>query len=185
MTILRRVRRHPAVLATALALALAALAVVPTARAQAPAVPLPAPTPVDVRVMTFNIWLGGDEVDFGKVVEAITAARADIVGLQEAEGNTRRIASALHWPYWSDRLHVVSRLPLIDPPEAQGEYVLAQVRPGQVVALANVHLTSDPYGPYAVRSGRSLAPVLALERETRLPEIRATLAAVRPVQARG
>jgi hypothetical protein len=64
MTIPRRVRRRTAVLATALALVV--LAVVPAARAQAPAVPLPAPTPVDVRVMTFNIWLGGDQVDFSK-----------------------------------------------------------------------------------------------------------------------
>jgi endonuclease/exonuclease/phosphatase family metal-dependent hydrolase len=183
MTIPRRVRRRTAVLATALALA--ALALVPAARAQAPAVPLPAPTPVDVRVMTFNIWLGGDQVDFAKVVEAIAAARADIVGLQEAEGNTRRIAEALHWPYWSDRMHVVSRFPLIDPPEAHGEYVLAQIRPGQVFALANEHLTSDPYGPYLVRSGRSLAQVLANERATRVPEIDAALRAVRPALRRG
>ena len=76
--------------------------------------------PVDVRVMTFNVWLGGDVVDFGGVIRAIEASRADIVGLQEAEGNTRRIAEALGWPYWSDRLHVVSRFPLIDPPEARG-----------------------------------------------------------------
>jgi endonuclease/exonuclease/phosphatase family metal-dependent hydrolase len=157
---------------------LLALVAAPAARAQQP-------TPVDVRVMTFNIWLGGDVVDFGKVVEAITSARADIVGLQEAEGNTRRIAEALHWPYWSDRLHVVSRFPLIDPPEANGEYVLAQVRPGQVFALANVHLTSDPYGPYLVRSNQSLAQVLANERATRVPEINATLAALRPALRRG
>src|SRR4051794_2414379 len=45
--------------------------------------PDPVPAPVDVRVMTFNIWLGGDVVDFGKVIDAITAARADVVGLQE------------------------------------------------------------------------------------------------------
>jgi hypothetical protein len=94
--------------------------------------------------MSFNIWLVGDVVDFRKVIEAIEGARADIVGLQEAEGNTRRIAAALGWPYWSDRLHVVSRLPLIDLPAAKGEYVLVQVRPGAVFALANVHLTSDP-----------------------------------------
>jgi len=60
---------------------------------------------------------GGDVVDFAKVIDAITAARADIVGLQEAEGNTQRIAEAPHWPYWSDCLHLVSRFPLIDPPE--------------------------------------------------------------------
>jgi endonuclease/exonuclease/phosphatase family metal-dependent hydrolase len=138
--------------------------------------------PVDVRVMTFNVWLGGDVVDFGSVTAAIRAARADIVGLQEPEGNTRKIAAALGWPYWSDRLHVVSRFPLIDPPAAHGQYVLAQVAPGKVFALANVHLTSDPYGPYEVRDGKSLKQVLAVERSTRLPEIRAQLRALRPVR---
>ena len=185
MTIPRRARRRATALAAALALATAAFVAPTAAPAQAPAVPTPAPTPVEVRVMTFNIWLGGDVVDFAKVVDAITAARADIVGLQEAEGNTQRLASALHWPYWSDRLHVVSRFPLIDPPEAHGEYVLAQVRPGQVFALANEHLTSDPYGPYLVRSGQSLAQVLANERATRVPEINAAIAAIQPALRRG
>src|SRR3954469_1353753 len=159
----------------ALVALLLALAGATGATAQQPAVPTPPPTPAQVRVMTFNIWLGGDVVDFGKVVAAVQAAQADIVGVQEAEGNARRLAEALGWPYWSDRLHVVSRFPLIDPPEAHGEYVLAQVRPGQVFAPADVHLTSDPYGPYLVRADRSLAQVLANERATRLPEIRATL----------
>ena len=68
---------------------------------------------------------------------------------------------------------------------ARGEYVLAQISPGRVFALANVHLTSDPYGPYLVRDGRSLARVLANERATRLPEIRHTLRALRPVLRRG
>ena len=76
--------------------------------------------------MSFNVWLGGDVVDFGGVAEAIEGAQADIVGLQEAEGNTRRIAEALGWPYYSDRLHIVSRYPLIDLPGARGEFVLAR-----------------------------------------------------------
>src|SRR4051812_37750656 len=151
----------------------------------AAAAPAHARAPTEVRVMTFNIWLGGDVVDFGSVIAAIQGADADIVGLQEAEGNTRKIAQALGWPYWSDRLHVVSRYPLIDPPVARGEYVLAQVSPGRVFALANVHLTSDPYGPYLVRDGRSLSRVLANERATRLPEIRHTLRVVRPALRRG
>ena len=79
----------------------------------------------------------------------------------------------------------MSRFPLIDPPAAKGEYVLVQVRPGEVFALANVHLTSDPYGPYAVRDGRPLARVLRLERRTRLPEIKATLGSFAPVLRRG
>jgi hypothetical protein len=106
--------------AVALLALLVALAGTTPATAQQPGVPTPAATPARVRVMTFNIWLGGDVVDFGKVIDAITAARADIVGLQEAEGNTRRTAEALHWPYWCDRLHVVSRFPLIDPARGEG-----------------------------------------------------------------
>src|SRR3954451_22216556 len=175
-------RRHRLrVLAAALATMLA-LTGASAAGAQRPAVPTPAPTPAQVRVMTFNIWLGGDVVDFGKVVAAVQAAQADIVGVQEAEGNARRLAEALGWPYWSDRLHVVSRFQLIDPPAAHGQYVLAQVAPGQVFALANVHLTSDPYGPYEVRAGKSLEQLMAVERSTRLPEIRAQLRALRPAR---
>ena len=150
-----------------------ALAVAPApAGAQAPRA---SGVPADVTVMSLNVWLGGDVVELGKVVEVIRAADAGIVGLQEAEGNTRRIAEALGWPYWSDRHHVVSRYPLIDRPAARGEYVLAQVRPGEVFALANAHLTSDPYGPYEVRDGRSRRRVLRLERGLRLPEMRVTL----------
>lgn len=127
--------------------------------------------PVDVRVMTFNIWLGGELVDFGQVVEAIRAARADIVGLQEPTGNTRRLADALGWEYASERTHIISRFPLIDPPGANGDYIYVQIAPGQVIAVSNVHLTSNPYGPEAVRDGETLETVLTLERETRLPEI--------------
>ena len=53
--------------------------------------------PITLRVMSFNIWVGGELVNFGKVVEAIQAAEADIVGLQEATGNTRRLADRLGW----------------------------------------------------------------------------------------
>ena len=67
------------------------LTVVAALIAAAPAGAAPR-TPTDVRVMSFNLWLGGDVVDFGGVVRAIRDADADIVGLQEAEGNTRRIA---------------------------------------------------------------------------------------------
>jgi endonuclease/exonuclease/phosphatase (EEP) superfamily protein YafD len=138
-----------------------------------------------MRVMTFNIWLGGDVVDFGKVVDAITAARAGHRRPAGGRGQHAPDRRGAGRPYWSDRLHVVSRFPPIDPPEAHGEYVLARVRPGQVFALSNVHLTSDPYGPYLVRAGRSLAQVLANERATRLPEITATVAALRPASRRG
>ena len=172
------VHRAPDMFAPMRAVVLLALALFLAPAPAMAAPPPPSGTPEDVTVMSFNVWLGGDVVDFGNVAEAIRAADADIVGLQEAEGNTERIAKALGWPYWSDRLHVVSRYPLIDPPAAKGAFVLAQVRPGEVFALANVHLTSEPYGPYAVRDGKPLKRVLKLERSVRLPEIRATLRAL-------
>lgn len=120
-----------------------------------------------LNVMTFNIWLGGGLVDFSKVVEAIQKADADVVGLQEAAGHTQELADRLGW-YAEPRLHVISRFPIISPPQAQGSYVYLQIAPGQVVAMANVHLPSDPYGPELVRDGSTLAEVLANEQDTRV-----------------
>jgi endonuclease/exonuclease/phosphatase family metal-dependent hydrolase len=137
--------------------------------------------PVELRVMTFNIWLGGEMVDFGGVVEAVRVAEADIVGLQEATGNAPRLAEALGWQHVSTRMQIISRFPLIDPPGGDGHYLYVQVRPGQVVALANVHLTSDPYGPYAVRDGATLDEVLQIEADTRMPGIQPVLDAVAPL----
>ena len=47
--------------------------------------------------------------------------------------------------------------------------------PGRVVAVANVHLPSTPYGPYQVRKGASRQEVLQLERTLRLPALRTVL----------
>src|SRR5215467_14916546 len=38
---------------------------------------------VELRIMTFNVWLGGQQVNIGRVFDAIRAAKADIVLLQE------------------------------------------------------------------------------------------------------
>jgi hypothetical protein len=149
------------------------------------------PAPVRLRVMTFNIFYGGDEwtlvhhhwcyrpagcpETIDQVVAEIRASGADVVGMQEGTGNGCPIAARLGW-YCSRRLQVLSRFPLIDPPGGGGVYVYAEVAPGRVVALANVHLPSDPYGPYLVRDGGSLAEVLDLENTVRLPAIQQQLA---------
>ena len=144
-------------------------------RAQDQTLPI---VPVEVRVMTFNIWVGGELVDFSKVIESIQAAKADIVGLQEPTTNTKRIAEALGWQYASERMHIISRFPLIDPPGGNGNYIYAQIVPGQVIALSNVHLTSDPYGPDAVKNGDPVDKVLELEQSTRMPDIEPVLASL-------
>jgi endonuclease/exonuclease/phosphatase family metal-dependent hydrolase len=133
---------------------------------------------IELRIMTFNIWLGGDQVNLGRVLDAIRAADADIVCLQEPEGQTRRLAEMLGWPYASERRHVISKYPLFEPATEEADYVLAELVPGRFVAIANIHLTADPYGPYAVRDGQTPEEVLALEEETRVPEIEPYIAAL-------
>jgi endonuclease/exonuclease/phosphatase family metal-dependent hydrolase len=155
---------------------------------------------VELSVMTFNIFYGGDELDLNtgdfceiadgceatlpEVIATIRASGADVVGLQEAERNTRRIAEMLGWNY-DERNHLISRFPLIDPPGADGVYAFVEVEPGRFVAAANLHLTSDPYGPYAVRDGASADEVLELERSVRLPEIQPLLEAVPDLHEQG
>jgi hypothetical protein len=152
----------------------------PTARA----------APVTVKVMTLNIFYGADEwnletgkwcvnpagcpATMGHVVSTIEASDADIVGLQEGTANECVIADRLGW-YCEPRLQLISRFPLIDPPGANGAYALAEVTSGRFVAISNVHLPSDPYGPYWVRDGEPRAAVLDLERTMRLPAIQREL----------
>ena len=141
--------------------------------------------------MTLNIFYGGDELDlrtgdwcalrrgcsatFEQVIRTIRASGADVIGLEEAEHSTRRVARALGW-YASERLQVVSRYRLIDPPGGNGLYVFVELAPGRVVAISNSHLPSDPYGPYLVRDGGTAEELDALERSTRLPAIQQQLA---------
>jgi endonuclease/exonuclease/phosphatase family metal-dependent hydrolase len=193
MAALRGLGRRASIAASALVFALPLLA--------APAVAAPATT-VDVKVMSFNILYGGDEVSLGgdhghwcmdpagcaatieAVAGAIRASGADIVGMQEGTGNGCRIATALGW-FCNGRLQVLSRFPLLDPPDGNGIHVFAEVAPGKVVALANVHLPSDPYGPYFPREGWTLDQVLDLEHELRMPAIQPQLAGLPPLAAAG
>jgi hypothetical protein len=155
---------------------------------------------VRLRVMTLNIFYGGDELDirtgdwcalrrgcsatFEQVIRTIRASGADVVGLEEAEHSTRRVARALGWQA-SERLQVVSRYPLIDPPGANGLYVFVELAPGKVVAISNSHLPSDPYGPYLVRDGGTAEELDELERSARLPAIQQQLAVLPGLAVRG
>ena len=125
---------------------------------------------IDIRVMTFNIEWGGENVDFSKVVEAIKLSNADVVGIQEAEGNLQRLADELGW-YFNLRNYAISRFPLIEPSGVDGTYVLVELEPNRVVALANVHLPSDPSGSERIRDGAGLDEILALERNARLSKM--------------
>lgn len=152
-----------------------------------------AAAPVTLKVMTFNIFYGGDEWNLDtrqwclraagcpetltEVVRTIRAADPDVIGFQEGTANECVIAARLGW-YCEPRLQLISRFPLIDPPGADGAYAFVELAPGRVAAIGNVHLPSDPYGPYQVRDGDPRSAVLELERTLRLPAIQRELRAL-------
>ncbi|MBU3671429.1 MAG: hypothetical protein FGM43_02680 [Sinobacteraceae bacterium] len=159
-------------------LALTALTFAPAAFTQ--------PTPLELRVMTFNIWYGGEQVNFASVAAAIRAANADVVGVQEPDGNLYRLADAVGFAHVDPRRNLISRYPLFDSGvgrrtqlgtsptsitalDASQLHAWVMVRPGEVVAITNTHLPSDPYGPEAIRDGATVDAVLELERRVRVP----------------
>ncbi len=170
--------RRSSVLAYAPILVLASLLSAPSARSAST-------DRVELKLMEFNIEYGGVHVSFDKVVEAIHRSRADVVAIEEAQGHTLALQRALGWPYASPRLQILSKYPLIDPPGADGVYLFVQLAPGQVVAIENVHLPSNPYGPFEAKQGETKRSVLELERRLRLPAIQPSLRAAESLGAQG
>jgi endonuclease/exonuclease/phosphatase family metal-dependent hydrolase len=145
----------------------------------------PDQAPLALRVMVFNIEEGGTGVDLGQVVEAIRRADPDIVALEEATGNTARIADALGWGYASARTHVLSRHRIVRAggPDVPFDYV--EVRPGGFVAVASVHLPAEPYGPQLARDGATEGQIVELETRVRLPRFERILAGLSGLEVAG
>jgi endonuclease/exonuclease/phosphatase family metal-dependent hydrolase len=125
---------------------------------------LVAATPVGaaetLRVMTFNLWQGGEEgkQPLAQTIEVIKAAKADLVGLQETAGierggkkpdNARRIAEQLGWDYVDQGggTGVISRFKITGHTE-QKLGVRVGLPSGKAVWLFNVHFAHAPYQPY-------------------------------------
>lgn len=175
-----RSRRLPA-LAASFALALAIGGQTPAATPGGP----DRAAPVRLKVMEFNIEYGGEVVDFRSVIRAIRESGADVVGIEEAWANTARIARRLGWDYFDPRMQIVSRLPLMDPPEADGLYTFVEIEPGRVVAVGNVHLPSYPYSPQRILLGATAREALAFERTYRVPAVRPSVHALSALAAAG
>ena len=138
-----------------------------------------------LKVMTFNIEYGGTVIDFDSIVRAVKRSDADVVGLNEAYSHTRRLAHDSGYRYWNTRLDLISRYPLLDPPQSEGRFLYVQIAPGEVVAVANVHLPSTNYGPRRILDGWHKKKVLRFERTTRLPAIRPVVHTLMPEVAAG
>jgi endonuclease/exonuclease/phosphatase family metal-dependent hydrolase len=144
----RRLRRY----GTGLAGLAMWLAVVPTSMHAAES----------VRVMTFNLWHGGEagKQSLSQTAEVIRAARADIIGLQETGGfdkekgtgrpdNGRKLAEMLRWSYFDqgERTGILSRYPIVTNTPRQGGVVI-RLPSGREVRMFNVHFMHAPYQPY-------------------------------------
>lgn len=122
-----------------------------------------------ITIMTFNIENGGTQVSFDQVVESIKKSKADVVGIQEAWGNTRRLAHAVGWHYYNPAQHIISRFPLYETAKQNPYFTLIEMQPGRFVAMANVHLLNEAYGPELVTAGKTVEEVMATEQSIRLP----------------
>jgi endonuclease/exonuclease/phosphatase family metal-dependent hydrolase len=134
--------------------------------------------PVTARVMVFNIEYGGDLVDFGKTVEAIERSAPDIVLIEEAWGQMPRLARALGWSEYDVRHQVLARRPLLDPKAGDGRFLYAELTPGCVVALGNVHLPSEPDPPEPMDDPAAVEAGMEIERRSRLRALVPTLDAL-------
>ena len=134
-------------------------------------------TPIPIRVLSFNICLGGEAVDIAQVAAAIVASGADVVGLQEAGANAPLIARLVGFAHVDERHQVISRWPIAEPSDAEGAYVFVHPVPDGVVAIGNIHLPAEAYGPYLLRDGREVDEVIEVEWATRLAALRRFTAA--------
>ncbi|NDE02033.1 MAG: hypothetical protein EBZ91_09880, partial [Gammaproteobacteria bacterium] len=91
------------------------------------------PAPLELRVMTFNIWYGGDQVNFASVAAAIRAANADVIGVQEPDGNLYRLAEAVGFAHVDPRRNLISRYPLFD--SGVGRRTETGTTPASIAAL--------------------------------------------------
>ena len=106
----------------------------------------------DIRVMSFNIWVGG-----GKSVVAtanvILESKADIIGIQEStrdNNNTAvRIADSLGWfSYAKGRsTSIISKYAIVDT-SSLGYGVKIKIDEKRFVWMFNTHLMYCPYEPY-------------------------------------
>lgn len=117
-----------------------------------------------VRVMTFNLWEGGDAggQPLGQSLTVIQAAKADVVGLQEAHGrrrgstppdNGRRLAELLGWNHFDqgERTAIITRFPIVtNTPRKWG--VSLRLPSGREAWMFNAHLNHAPYQPYQLLS---------------------------------
>ncbi|QDV33880.1 endonuclease/exonuclease/phosphatase family protein [Tautonia plasticadhaerens] len=119
------------------------------------------PAPEAVRVLSFNLWHGGDagRQPIEQTLAVIRESGADVVGLQETEGlapegeprpdRGAELAERLGWHHLDQggRTAIISRFEIVDA--TPGRWGAALVLPsGRRMYAFNAHLAHSPYQPY-------------------------------------
>ena len=123
-----------------------------------------------LKVLSFNIWVQGG-LSLSNCIEVIRTTGADLVGLQECNPSTAHtIATNLGFYFLpATDCSIVSRYPILSTFVAGYSHgATLELSPGQRVHLFDCHLTSDPYGPYDLKSGRSFSYITNQEYQIRM-----------------
>jgi exodeoxyribonuclease-3 len=158
-----------------------------------------------LRVMSFNIWVGGEsgKQPLSQTAEVIRAAKAGIVGMQEANGaekngqrpeNGRKVAEMLGWNYFDqgDGTAVLSKYSIVTNTPAKWG-VLLRLPSETEVWIFNAHLMHAPYQPYQLLNipygnGRFIkteAEAIDEARKARGEQVEQLLAELKPALASG
>jgi len=146
-----------------------------------------------LKVMSYNVLLGGNP--FAKTAQVIQASGADLVGIQESDGNTASIAALLGWNFrvfsadfgaesGNTDSAILSRFPIT---QTLRTGVRVQVAAGKEAFVFDTHLAAYPYQPYDLRDHliTTEAQAIAGANSARSAQINAVLGEAAPYIASG
>lgn len=150
-----------------------------------------------IKIMTFNMWLGGEagKQPINKSIEVIQMANAGIVGAQETYGNatpqadnSAKMAQSMGWNHidQGDQDATMTKYEIIEStPSKRGSKI--KIGNNQFIWFFNCHLNYIPYQPYqlaAIKYGDY--PFILTEEEaikwarsTRIAEVQKIIAEVK------
>lgn len=154
-------------------------------------------TPVTVKIMSFNIWIGGGK-SIGATAEVFVKSEADIIGIQESTRDNKNIAvhiaDSLGWYSFpiNDTRTIVSKYPIVDTAKNKNG-VKIQLGDKRFVWMFDVHLMYCPYEPYQLNGIEYCGgPLLHTAEEailsatnTRSEEVNSTIADIMDAQKEG
>lgn len=161
-----------------------------------------------IRVMSFNLWHGGDGCGLSKdnsvhfQLEAIRKTGADMVGFQEqtdnkGEARAKIVADSLGWNFYqiSGSRAVISKFPITPitvttaQPEnhhgsagSNAQAVLVRVNEQKQIVFGVLHLMYTPYEPYDIadKKIKTNQEAEASATKARLHEVKFMLDAIQP-----